>query len=199
MSRFRPHHAAVLAVAAALLAPISVAHAASPGVNIAGPPTPQLVEQVIASGAKSVRIFALWRDLEPSARGQYPPNVHSDYGLQQLSGVFDAGLLALNAAGVKPLYVLVESPQWANGSTDYLVPPTNVADFAGFAGRFAAHNRSLGGQVLGYEIWNEADIGERALRAFLGRPRQDRLELGVRLAHEALLSLIHLSEPTRPY
>ncbi len=157
MLRVRLHRAGLLVAATLLLAPVSGARAASPGVNIAGPPTPQLVQDVIASGAKSVRIFALWRDLEPSARGQYPPNGSSPYGLQQLSGVYDAGLQALNAAGVKPLYVLVEAPQWANGSTDHYVPPTNVSDFAGFAGRFAAHNKALGGQVLGYEIWNEAD------------------------------------------
>lgn len=157
MLRVRPHSAGLLAVIALLLVPISGARAASPGVNIAGPPTPQLVQQVIASGAKSVRLFALWRDLEPTARGQYPPSSTSPYALQQLSGVYDAGLQALNAAGIKPLYVLVEAPPWANGSTDFLVPPTNPADFAAFAGRFAAHNKALGGQVLGYEIWNEAD------------------------------------------
>lgn len=160
MPPVRSYRAVLVAAAGLLLAPLPAARAASPGVNIAGPPTPQLVQEVIASGAKSVRIFALWRDLEPDARGQYPPNGNSPYGLQQLSGVYDAGLQALNAAGVKPLYVLVETPQWANGTSDFYVPPTNAADFGAFAGRFAAHNKALGGQVLGYEIWNEADAGD---------------------------------------
>jgi hypothetical protein len=153
MPRFRL--LSLLTAVAALVAP-GAAHAATPGVNIAGPPTPDLVREAVATGAKTVRIFALWRDLEPGFRGQYPPS--NDFGLQSLSNVYDDGIRALNAAGVQPLFVVTEAPQWANGSTDVNVPPANPDDFADFLRRFAAHNRQVG-QVKGYEIWNEPDEG----------------------------------------
>jgi hypothetical protein len=142
-----------LAAAFAALAAPATAQAASPGVNIAGAPTPDRVSEAIATGAKTVRIFALWKDLEPDAKGQYPagaPNVAS------LSAVYDAAITQLNAAGVQPLFVVTEAPSWANGSGDVNVPPINVGDFGDFLGRFAAHNKGVG-SVAGYEVWNEPD------------------------------------------
>src|SRR5690606_10764931 len=56
----------------------------------------------------------------------------------------------------------------------------------------AAHQADAvhqGAQVADIErglVAVETDIGQRALRTFLGGARQDRLELGVRHAHEAL-------------
>lgn len=152
MPRFRL--LALLTAAAALAVPATAAQAAAPGVNIAGPPTPELVNQTIATGAKSVRIFALWRDFEPAARGQYPAS--NDFNLQNLSNVYDDGIRAFNRAGIHPIFVVTEAPQWANGSTDVNVPANNPDDFADFLRRFAAHNRQVG-QVKGYEIWNEPD------------------------------------------
>lgn len=157
-----PWHRRVAILAAlslGLLAP-AIAGAATPGVNIAGPPETALVDQAIATGAKSVRIFATWNGFEPTARGEYPPTSSSSDSLKLRKQVFDDGLLRLNAAGVKPVYVLIDTPGWANGGAGQLNPPSDPADFAAFAGRFAAHNKAIGGQVLGYEIWNEADSKE---------------------------------------
>ncbi|QEC47109.1 cellulase family glycosylhydrolase [Baekduia soli] len=135
----------------ALMAP--AAHAASPGINIAGAPTPDRVSEAIATGAKTVRIFALWKDFEPDARGQYPSH---DVNLANTIKVYDDAIHQLNAAGAKPLFVVTEAPAWASGSTDVDVPPANPADFADFLKRFAAHNRTVGA-VAGYEVWNEPD------------------------------------------
>jgi len=155
MSRCRRASAALIIASLAAILPAAGAGAASPGVNLAGPPTPELVQRAVATGAKSVRVFVLWRDLEPAYRGQFPTS--GDHNLQTLISVYDQGLKALNANGIKPLYVLTETPSWANGSTDHAIPPSDPSDFAAFAGRFAAHNKAAGGDVLGYEIWNEAD------------------------------------------
>lgn len=156
MRRSRLWCAAIL-VSAAVAGPAAPAQAATPGVNIAGPPDAALVQKVIDSGAKSVRIFTAWNGFEPGGPGDYPTTANSDYSLHLRQQVFDDGLQQLNAHGIKPLYVLIDTPAWANGGAGVLTPPTNPQSFANWAGEFAAHNRARGGQVLGYEIWNEAD------------------------------------------
>ena len=140
----------VLVLLAAFLAIPAGAQAAAPGVNIAGAPTPDRVSEALATGAKTVRIFALWRDFEPSAKGEYPA------GQPDLVKVYDDAIKQLNAGGAQPLFVVTEAPQWANGSTDPAVPPANPADFGDFLQRFAAHNKAIG-SVSGYEVWNEPD------------------------------------------
>jgi hypothetical protein len=142
----------LLAVLAALLVPAG-AQAASPGVNIAGAPTPDRVSAAIATGAKTVRMFALWKDFEPDARGEYPSR---DVNLLNTSNTYDAAIRQLNAAGVKPLFVVTSAPAWANGSSDSDIPPNDPADFGDFLRRFAAHNAQVG-PVAGYEVWNEPD------------------------------------------
>ncbi|HEY4097085.1 MAG TPA: Ig-like domain-containing protein [Baekduia sp.] len=142
----------LLAVLGALLVPAG-AQAAAPGVNIAGAPTPDRVGEAIATGAKTVRIFALWKDFEPDARGEFPSN---DVNLANLSSVYDGAIRQLNAAGVQPLFVVTSAPSWANGSTDTNVPPANPADFGDFLRRWVEHNARVG-PVAGYEVWNEPD------------------------------------------
>jgi hypothetical protein len=142
----------VLALAA-LAIPTPTAQAANPGVNIAGAPTADRVAEALATGAKTVRIFALWKDFEPSARGQYPS---AEVNLQNLTKTYDDAIKQLNAAGAKPLFVVTEAPAWASGSADVNVPPSNPADYGDFIKRFAAHNKGVGA-VAGYEIWNEPD------------------------------------------
>jgi hypothetical protein len=140
----------LLALLAAILVIPTGAQAATPGVNIAGAPTPDRVSEAIATGAKTVRIFALWRDFEPNGRGEYPT------GQPNLVKVYDDAVKQLNAAGVQPLFVVTEAPGWANGSNDVNVPPIDPADFGDFLKRFAAHNKDVG-TVAGYEVWNEPD------------------------------------------
>ena len=147
-----PRLLAALAAAALLLVP-ATADAATPGLNLDGAPTSSSIQEAIATGAKTVRIFALWRDFEPNRRGEFPS---TDPNLGNTVKVFDEAIRALNAAGAKPLFVITEAPSWANGTSDSHVPPTNVADYGDFAKRFAAHNKAVG-KVAGYEIWNEPD------------------------------------------
>jgi hypothetical protein len=143
----------LLAALAALLMPAATASAAQPGINIAGAPTPDRIQEALATGAKSVRIFALWKDFEPNARGEYPSSNHN---LANTVKVYDDAIRALNAGGAQPVFVMTEAPVWASGSSDPFVPPVNPADFADFLKRFAAHNKGVG-TVAGYEVWNEAD------------------------------------------
>jgi hypothetical protein len=137
----------------ALALPATAAQAASPGVNIAGAPTSDRIAEAIQTGAKTVRIFVLWPNFEPNARNEYPSN---DVNLHNLSTTFDSAIVALNAAGVQPVFVVTEAPPWANGSSDFAVPPTDPADYGSFLKRFAAHNKAVG-SVAGYEVWNEPD------------------------------------------
>ncbi len=140
----------LLSLLAALLLVPSAASAASPGVNVAGAPTHDRIAEAIATGAKTVRIFALWKDFEPNAKGDYPA------ASAGLVSTYDQAIQQLNAANVKPLFVVTEAPSWANGSSDVNVPPLNPQDFGDFLKAFAAHNKGVG-SVAGYEVWNEPD------------------------------------------
>jgi hypothetical protein len=141
----------ILPVAAALLALAApAARAAQPGVNIAGAPTGPSISEALATGAKTVRIFALWKDLQPGGGTDYPSSNPS------LAKAYEDAITQLNAAGAKPLFVVTEAPAWANGSSDVDVPPINPADFGAFLQSFAARNKAVG-SVAGYEIWNEPD------------------------------------------
>ena len=127
-----------------VLALVPAAHAASPGINVGGVPTPQNVDDIIASGSKYARFFVLWSDVE-GTRGAFDNLLVSTYQTE---------FSRLNAAGVKPVVVIMGAPSWANGSGDRFVPPANPADFGAFTGAFAARLR---GRVAAYEIWNEPD------------------------------------------
>src|SRR4029078_4406022 len=93
---------AVLGVLA--LAP--AAHAAAPGVNVNGVPTPSKVDDVIKSGSKYARFFVLWSSAEPT-KGSYD---------QLLLQTYKDGFGRLNAAGVHPVIVVMGAASWANGS-----------------------------------------------------------------------------------
>jgi hypothetical protein len=131
----------------ALLATLAVApsaHAASSGVNVNGVPTAQNVDDIIGSGSQYARFFVLWSDME-ATRGSFDNLLLSTYQDQ---------FARLNAAGVKPVVVVMGAPSWANGSSDRLVPPHSPAEFGAFMGTLAA---KLRGKVSAYEVWNEPD------------------------------------------
>jgi hypothetical protein len=133
----------LLALLGALALVVPAAHAATPGVNV-NVLSAQGVDDAIASGAKYARFFMLWSQVEPS-RGTLDPNALAPY-LEQFP--------RLQAAGVKPVVVVLGAPSWANGSSDPLVPPHNASDYSAFTGLVAARLR---GHVAAYEIWNEPD------------------------------------------
>jgi hypothetical protein len=137
---------------AALLAAFLVpsAQAAMPGVNIAGAPTADKVQEAIDTGAKTVRIWVMWSDWEPASEGQYPASTDAT-----LKTTFDAAVAQLTAAGVKPLFVVTTAPAWSHGGAgDTYVPPADPAKYASFLGKFATHFKD---KVAGYEVWNEPD------------------------------------------
>ncbi|HEY6762377.1 MAG TPA: Ig-like domain-containing protein [Baekduia sp.] len=137
-----------VAALAALAFPTASAHAAEPGVNAASP-NHDSVAEAIATGAKTVRLFVSWAEMEPSGPGDYPDH-------NGRTATYDAAIKQLNAAGAKPLFVVLNTPQWANGVADQLVPPNDPQTYANFMKAFAAHNKGVG-SVAGYEIWNEPD------------------------------------------
>src|SRR4051794_4292868 len=99
-------------------------------------------DAMVDAHARWTRIGLGWRNLEPS-KGSYS----SQYLQEQ-----DAAVQAARAAGVKVILDVVESPQWASGSTNKLAPPRNPQDLADFM-TFVANRYK--GQVQAYEIWNE--------------------------------------------
>jgi hypothetical protein len=58
--------------------------------------------------------------------------------------------------GIDVLYILQNTPGWANGGQSYKVPPTNPADFADFCGQAAQTLGPIG--VRAFEVWNEANL-----------------------------------------
>src|SRR3954470_12945814 len=123
---------AVLGVLA--LAP--AARAAAPGVNVSVL-SPQSVSDVIASNSQYARFFLRWSDVEPT-RGTFDASTIASYQDQ---------FARLDAAGIKPVVVIVDAPSWANGSSDHLVPPTDAGEFGAFTGALAA---KLRGKIAAY-------------------------------------------------
>jgi hypothetical protein len=105
------------------------AHAAQPGVNIAGFPSTADLDQAQSLGAKYVRVFAL--------RSQYPAGV----------AAFQNVVTQARARQLQVVFVLTGQGDGAS---------TSPADFASFAGGFAASMNAVGGAAA-YEIWNEED------------------------------------------
>jgi hypothetical protein len=139
----------ILAVALVALVPAAgSASAAEPGVNVASLSHDSIAEG-LATGAKTIRLFASWQEMEPRSAADYPAGGNAaDY---------DAAIRQINAGGAEPLFVVLNTPQWESGSNDPLVPPTNPQDYADFIGKFAAHNKAAGFRIAGYEVWNEPD------------------------------------------
>ncbi len=87
--------------------------------------------------------------------------------IEQTKGVrnwawMDAAVSACQAAGTQPLFTIFGSPQWANGSSNPFVVPTDataraawVANYRNFA--VAAANRYHNSVKL-WELWNEATL-----------------------------------------
>lgn len=134
----------LLAVIAGSLALAVPAQAASPGINLAGVPSSAEIDVAASTGAKTARIFVLWKDIEPLQGGP----LHTESYARIAS--------ELAARGMKAVFVVLRTPAWANGGAGENVPPTDPATMASFLQRFAA-TPGIQGNVAGYEIWNEQD------------------------------------------
>ncbi|WP_354701946.1 hypothetical protein DSM112329_02288 [Paraconexibacter sp. AEG42_29] len=149
-----------LAVVVAALAAPGMAYAAAPGVNIDDPSAAR-VDAALATGATHVRIFVSWRQLEPAGPDTYAGAVPAeDPAAVQAAADIDDAVRRLNAGGARPIFTVIGSPAWANGSSgDELVPPTDPATYAAFFARFVAHTSSVG-QVAAYEVWSGVDSAD---------------------------------------
>jgi Bacterial Ig domain len=140
----------LLLVAACAALPASASAAPTVGINAAGVPVGGQLDAALATGAREVRMFLLWRDLEPDAKGRMAPHLVTAY----------TDIVArLSAAGVRPNFVFTGSPQWASGSANPNVPPRDVGDYADALARFAALP-GIAGHSIAYELWNEEDSDE---------------------------------------
>jgi len=118
-------------LAGLLLAP-AASQAATPGINLAGLPTPSDLDQAQATGAKYVRVFALGSQLH-------------DYA------TFKGILSDAKARGMNVVFVITGA---ADGSTT----PPDPAAFASDVGAFASHMaQGPAGGAAAYEVWNEED------------------------------------------
>jgi hypothetical protein len=83
-----------------------------------------------------------WRDIEVS-KGTY------DWSK------LDATVGMASSIGASIMYVLGNTPSWANGGRGPNVPPTNLADAANFIS--AVCNRYTG-SIRSYQVWNEGNL-----------------------------------------
>jgi Bacterial Ig domain/Glycosyl hydrolases family 39 len=141
----------VLSLLAGLLIVPAAAQAAAPGINIGYvEPAKGLVDRAVATHAQYARLFVRWDDFEPTGPV-------SNYSGSRLTD-YDTAVNRLTAAGIKPIFVVVGTPSWANGgSSDYFVPPIDPATYASFLSKFVAH---FAGRVAAWEIWNEPDASD---------------------------------------
>lgn len=152
----RPLRLLPVLVAALALGGPAAARAATPGVNIDST-SAQRVDAALGTGAKLIRLFVRWDQLQPTAGGGYPS---TDPGAANAAAGYDAAIRRLNAGGAKPVFVVLGTPAWANGgSADTAVPPSDPNTYARFLANFARHNASVG-DVAAYEVWNEEDAPE---------------------------------------
>lgn len=147
---------ALLGLCLLVLAP-TAAHAAVPGVNINGAPTPDRIQGALSTGAKQVRIFVQWAAFEPTSPDDFPNP--RDVNLANLDATYKQAVATLNAGGAQPLFVVLGTPAWANGGAGPSTPPSDPTTYARFLAEFAQTMRSAGA-VAGVEVWNEPDAAE---------------------------------------
>ncbi len=83
-----------------------------------------------------------WRDIE-TAPGKY------DWSKM------DQTIAMARTTGAAVMYVLGNTPAWANGGKGGNVPPTNVDDAANFIGALCDKYK---GSISSYEVWNEGNL-----------------------------------------
>ena len=140
---------ATVALASFALAFPAAGQGAETGINSQDLSAPDTVSRASDLHAKWIRRFVRWDTLQPTRGGAF--NSAAISYLDELTS-----LAAIK--GHKVQLTLIGSPQWANGSSDYLVPPSNPSEFASsFAAPLA---RRYAGKVQAWEVWNEPDEPE---------------------------------------
>jgi hypothetical protein len=102
------------------------------------------LDRIQAAGLSTVRFDVNWEDFEPE-QGKW----NRTY-LRKLDNV----LAEMKARGIRPILVIIETPEWARASEGTkMTPPKNPADFGTAMGYLAKRYANHPG--LAYEIWNE--------------------------------------------
>lgn len=99
-----------------------------------------------AVGASWIRLWdagVTWAEVEPS---------DNNFNFTKLR----ASIEAAERQGSRVLYVLGNTPGWANGGRDGNVPPANNATALAFISRLV---QEFGGRIAAYEVWNEGNLG----------------------------------------
>lgn len=112
------------------------------------PPTGAVPTQALRLWDSSVS----WADLQPSVydEGSTVPKKSSiNYARM------DAAIARATELGARVVYVLGNTPGWANGGKPGNVPPTNLQDAADFVGALCSRYQ---GSIAEYEVWNEGNI-----------------------------------------
>jgi polysaccharide biosynthesis protein PslG len=97
------------------------------------------------SGSKWVRLGVGWN------RTEVAPGVYDEDRLTR----YDSVVSRARAAGQRVLFMIQDTPGWANGGRNPNVPPDDPADIAPFLRMMAARYYPQG--VEAFEIWNEPD------------------------------------------
>jgi beta-xylosidase/ribosomal protein L24E len=105
-----------------------------------------VLDKMAAAKVQWVRVDMGWSAMEERGRG-----VIAQYHVDVASRTIDMA----RARGIKVLGMLWATPAWANGGQAVGVPPTDVNEYARFAGWLAAQFK---GRVAAWEIWNEPNL-----------------------------------------
>jgi len=68
----------------------------------------------------------------------------------------DLTMAMASRIGAKVMYVLGDTPGWANGGKSGAVPPTNLDDAAKFIGQVCSRYRTT--PISSFEVWNEGNL-----------------------------------------
>lgn len=68
----------------------------------------------------------------------------------------DLTMAMANRIGAKVMYVLGDTPGWANGGKSGAVPPTNLDDAAKFIAQVCARYKTT--PITSFEVWNEGNL-----------------------------------------
>jgi hypothetical protein len=85
-----------------------------------------------------------WRQMQPSA--------DKPIDFEKL----DLTMQMADRIGAKVMYVLGDTPGWANGGKSGAVPPTDLEDAAKFIGQVCARYKTT--PIASYEVWNEGNL-----------------------------------------
>jgi chitodextrinase len=103
----------------------------------------RMLDEAATAGIARIRDEIWWTEVEPT-NGSFNWTKYVSF------------VNLAKTKGIEVLYILQNTPAWANGGQSYKVPPTNPADFGDFCGQAAKTLGPLG--VRAFEVWNEANL-----------------------------------------